>query len=306
MKPFNNYYAVKTDDTYLENVQHGSAHYPFAYYLEDIWQFDLHCISWHWHPELEFVYVTKGKATCYIGADKIELQSGYGMFINSGIIHRFEATETVIFPNIVFSPLLLSPAQSHIYQKYISPVIHSSITYQVFSPYTEWQHKVMQILKHIFYIQENNANPELETIQSLYQIWQLLYQHCKDTSSPSSRHYKTSQQSKLHIMIQFIHTHFQEQISLDDIAASVSVSKNNALCIFKKGICTSPVSYLIEYRLAQAAKLLSSTEKTISVIADECGFTSPGYFCRKFKEHYNITPNRYRTENYPPVQLDNF
>lgn len=67
MKPFNNYSAVSTDDTYLENVQHGNAQYPFAYYLEDIWQFDLHCIGWHWHPELEFVYVTKGKAICYIG-----------------------------------------------------------------------------------------------------------------------------------------------------------------------------------------------------------------------------------------------
>ena len=57
-------FKITTDDTLMEMIQHGSGSYPFAYYLEDIWQFDFHRIDWHWHHELEFMVVTEGAAIC--------------------------------------------------------------------------------------------------------------------------------------------------------------------------------------------------------------------------------------------------
>ena len=41
------YFKITTDETLRETVQHGSERYPFAYYPEDIWQFDFHRIDWH-------------------------------------------------------------------------------------------------------------------------------------------------------------------------------------------------------------------------------------------------------------------
>ena len=43
------YFKITTDETLRETVQHGSERYPFAYYPEDIWQFDFHRIDCHWH-----------------------------------------------------------------------------------------------------------------------------------------------------------------------------------------------------------------------------------------------------------------
>ena len=48
---------ITTDETLRETASHGSEEYPFSYYYEDIWDFDFHCIDWHWHPEVEFVYI---------------------------------------------------------------------------------------------------------------------------------------------------------------------------------------------------------------------------------------------------------
>ena len=48
------FYKITTDETLRETVQHGSDHYPFAYYPENIWEFDFHRVDWHWHHELEF------------------------------------------------------------------------------------------------------------------------------------------------------------------------------------------------------------------------------------------------------------
>lgn len=56
------YAKIITDETLRETISHGSEEYPFRYYYEDIWLFDLHCIDWHWHPEVEFVLVENGTA----------------------------------------------------------------------------------------------------------------------------------------------------------------------------------------------------------------------------------------------------
>ena len=64
--------------------------------------------------------------------------------------------------------------------------------------------------------------------------------------------------------------------------------------IFQTGIHCSPVAYLIQYRLAQAAEQLYITQKSVSSIAEETGFTSSGYFCRKFRQYYHMSPNEYR------------
>lgn len=53
---------------------------------------------------------------------------------------------------------------------------------------------------------------------------------------------------------------------------------------------------LIQYCLSCAARLLSTTKNPVSSIAEETGFSSSGYFCRKFKERYHMSPNSYRKQ----------
>ena len=91
----------------------------------------------------------------------------------------------------------------------------------------------------------------------------------------------------------FIHENYARKISLEDIAASVYVSKNTALQIFREHIRLSPVAYLIGYRLERAAKLLTGG-MAVSRIAEKCGFESGTYFSRKFKEMYGCSPSEYR------------
>lgn len=287
-------YKITTDETLRETVRHGNSSYPFAYYPEDIWQFDFHRVDWHWHHELEFLFVAKGTAICLVGTNKIELHQGCGLFINSSILHRFEAQGSTFVPNIVFSPTLLAPESSLIYEKYISPVINSSIEYQIFNPHTTWQNHVLQLLSQVFALQETDENNELCTIQLLFKIWDIMTKHIDLASSSSDLYRFNHKQARLQTMMQYIHDHYTEEITLETIAASASISKSGALHIFQSGIHISPVAYLIQYRLAQAAEQLYTTQKSVSSIAEETGFASSGYFCRKFRQHYHMSPNEYR------------
>ncbi len=287
-------FKITTDETLRETIRHGSSKYPFAYYPENIWQFDFHRIDWHWHHELEFLYVAEGTALCLVGTDRIELHKGCGIFVNSGILHRFEAQCSTFAPNIVFSPTLLAPEKSLIYEKYILPVISSSVPYQIFNPYTPWEDNALQLLSQIFTLQETEPDNELCTIQLLFQLWDILLKNTDFDSGSGSIHRFNHKQARLQAMMQYIHDHYMEEITLEMIAASASISKSGALSIFQSGIHISPVSYLIQYRLAQAAEQLSATQKSVSSIAEETGFSGSGYFSRKFRQHYHMSPNEYR------------
>ena len=287
-------YKTTTDDTLYETASHGNNRYPFAFYPEDIWQFDFHRIEWHWHHEFEFMFFSESAVVCLIGADRIELQRGCGIFINSGILHRYEVHGSAYSPNIVFSPYLLAPEDSLIYEKYVTPIIGSTISYQVFHPEIPWQNQILHILCRIFNIQKELLHNELRTLQNIIQIWDILLEHL-DVAVRSSGFSKINhKQAKLQTMIQYIHDNYAEEISLGAIASSASISKSTALNIFHSGVRISPVAYLIQYRLSQAAELLCKTQKPISVIASETGFTNTGYFCRKFKQFYHISATEYR------------
>lgn len=290
-------YKIHTDDTLRETVVHGSQAYPFAYYPENIWEFDFHRIDWHWHNELEFLLVEKGAAICFAGDNRIELSEGSGVFINRGTLHRYETQSSAFCPNIVFDATLLAPEDNLIYEKYVKPVLRSSVAFQVLQPDVAWQHHILETLNRIFSIQETNGGNELHTIQLLLQCWDILYQNMDmDSISPAVRRLN-HRQAKLQIMMQYIHNHYKEAITLDMIASSVPMSKSGALHIFRSCIQTSPVSYLIQYRLMQAATQLRSTQKSISSIAADTGFLDTGYFCRKFKQRYHLSANEYRRQN---------
>ena len=294
MKADNNYSRIKTDETLRETVCHGSEEYPFKYYKEDIWLFDFHCIDWHWHSEAEFVFIEKGTAKFLVGSGRHVLTEGTGIFINSQVIHRFEASESVIIPNIVFSPSLLSAEDSLIYRKYVQPLLDSSIECLIFSPEVPWQKEVLDSLLSVFDVQENEAVCEIKTVELLLKIWGTVYENANISESAPKAAASARTRAQLRIMMQYIHKNYAEHITLSDIAQTVSVSKSSALNIFNRYLRISPVSYLINYRLKRAAKLLASTDSSIYSIANDTGFENVGYFCRSFKELFGVTPSEYR------------
>ena len=74
------------------------------------------------------------------------------------------------------------------------------------------------------------------------------------------------------------------------------LSKSSVLNLFRENIHTPPIDYLINYRLKNAARLLVTTENSVSSVARDTGFENIGYFCRKFKEVFHLTPGEYRSK----------
>ena len=134
----NQFTKIETDDSLMETVSHGDKAYPFSYYYENLALYDFHCVDWHWHNEFEFVFVESGEVSCDIGSTHFMLHPGQAIMINSKVLHRFQSESDAITPNFLFNPSFISPAESLIYEKYVNPVLSSSLEYVIFqTPFSE-------------------------------------------------------------------------------------------------------------------------------------------------------------------------
>ena len=88
--------------------------------------------------------------------------------------------------------------------------------------------------------------------------------------------------------------HYHENIKLEDIANHVYLSPYYFSRTFKKHMDSTPVEYLINYRINNAKKVLHNTDLSINEIAHSCGFNSTSHFITTFKKHVGMSPKKFR------------
>ena len=94
--------------------------------------------------------------------------------------------------------------------------------------------------------------------------------------------------------VNFCHTHYADQIYLDDLARVAAMSKNSLLRNFKKVMLCSPMTYLLRLRLARACQLLLNSTCRVNEVAVACGFSDVTYFSRIFRENLGVSPQKFR------------
>lgn len=92
----------------------------------------------------------------------------------------------------------------------------------------------------------------------------------------------------------YIHGHFADDISLDDLAGMCGISKSHFIRSFKRYVGCTPHEYLLQYRLRQSKRLLLSSDLTVEQIAEDCGFNSASHFARAFRQETDISPTAFR------------
>ncbi len=95
-------------------------------------------------------------------------------------------------------------------------------------------------------------------------------------------------------VIRYIHTHYQDELTLTGVAERFGFSVPYLSELFKKAIGQNFLAFVHEVRIRQACALLISTEMNVSDIALETGYGSYNTFSRIFREMKGMTPAAYR------------
>ncbi|QHI69800.1 AraC family transcriptional regulator [Tichowtungia aerotolerans] len=83
-------------------------------------------------------------------------------------------------------------------------------------------------------------------------------------------------------------------LSIDEVAGQLFVSKDYLRHLFKHYMGQSPMKTIVSVRIDHAKKLLMNPELNIVEIADQCGFEDPYYFSRLFKSYTGKSPSAFR------------
>lgn len=94
--------------------------------------------------------------------------------------------------------------------------------------------------------------------------------------------------------IDYIRQHYQESISLEEVAGSLEITPEYLSTLFNREMGQNFSVFLKKFRISHAKRLLRGTDKRVYEIAQEVGYSDPKYFNRVFKEEEGISPGDYR------------
>ena len=180
--------------------------------------------------------------------------------------------------------------------KFIQPLLSGNLNiYPVINSSFSFHDTIYSLINEIDELCDKRPYAYQLAVKSyLFKIFYVLITNCGKNEIKA-----ISQKSleKVKTILSYIADHFQDSISIEEIAGHCFYSKSYFMKFFKENMGISFVQYLNDYRLEVAAKLLNTTCDDIIDIAINTGFDNLSYFNRCFKKKYGITPGKYRKEN---------
>ncbi len=288
--------SLAVDKAAKELIAHGTAQFPCAGYDSVYQQEKEESITWHWHEEIEMIRILKGSLDLKVPSASFCLKEGDCAVINSNILHSGTPIGACALNSLVFSPRLVTGTPDSAFAvKYMEPLISCPSFSCCFFP-KETAREVCGFFDAAFAaLAEESFGYEFIIRENLSRICLQLFHRFEGQMDLSGSGEHTDSQ-RIRVMLAYIHQHFSETITLADIARSADIGERECLRCFQKTIQTSPIQYLLKYRIMQGAQLLvSMPAKGVSEIAFLCGFDSPSNFAKMFKRFYHCTPREYRS-----------
>lgn len=291
-----------------ELTRHGTSLFPCAGYDEDPGKYLTGKIPWHWHEEFEFVQVAAGETCVLCGKTEYVIRAGDGVFINSNVMHklrRAQPDQPTRINSLVFKPELVAGfPQSIVQQRYIQPLIRCSALADVFLRQdVPWQKEALSHFEAAFsaFIGDAYGYEILVQTELMHMLHGILFNMSDRITESDLVQNKDS--ARIKQMIGFIQAHYAEPLTVSQIAGASSISESECYRCFRKLLDTSPIDYLLQYRIRVAAGMLAGSDMSISDICFATGFNSPSYFAKVFRHALQSSPRAYRSARHGGEQL---
>ena len=287
-----------TDANNHDHIPFSSAGFPYACIYTDMDVYADRCVSWHWHTSMEIVIIVKGIIELRTPDLEIVLRAGDAAFINTGVLHAYQVpgTEHTVMYAHLFHMDFLSGADGSIFEeKYFLPVTRcTAFQAWLIHPDTLDRMKMTSSMLHVVELmKEEPEGFELDVRSELCSFWKGLLKETQEfrKTAPAGN---VADAGRIKLMMDYVRDHFAEQVSVEDIAASAGVSTRECTRCFRRCIGVSPIEHLNQYRVRMAAKGLRETAGTVIEISESCGFSSPSYFSKVFRDLTGMTPKEYQ------------
>ena len=250
---------------------------------------------WHYHPEIELVYVNGGAGKRQVGSHISYYTSGGVILIGSNLPHcgftdenTGNKKETVIqmlpdFLGTDFFGISEMKNINHLFNRAKSGLVFIGPTKKRLGSKIELMEDQLPFERLLTLLSILNEMEEATEFKVL-------------NAEGFSMEMQMQDNDKINTVFNYVKDNFQDQITLDEVAALVRMTIPSFCRYFKKVTYKTFTKFVNEYRLVHASKLLAEKPISITEICFECGFNNFSYFNKSFQEFTGKSASQYRKE----------
>lgn len=97
--------------------------------------------------------------------------------------------------------------------------------------------------------------------------------------------------------IMYIREHIADPLNIDEICAAIHTSKYYFCRKFKSLTGLTVMNYILKTRIILACNMIEHGQRNMTHISEACGFSSPAYFSRVFKDEIGLSPMQYKKQH---------
>ncbi len=240
----------------------------------------------HKHLRIEINYVKKGNCVLHLDNESVSFREGEMMIISSEVNHTFEAgCEGTTLMQLEFLP--------EVFLKFNIDVGSPKERPAPFTIFSE-ENRLIKIVNNVRIMRAvQRIVNELKLKGRHYQYLVVMYyaellvlidRYMDESYLPICTN------ESLKKAISYIRLNYHNDLTITDVAEYAGVSERYLRKLFAQHLNLSPLDYLNQIRINKSIELLRNTEMSVKEICFVCGFKSPQYFSRVFKQQMGITP----------------
>ena len=283
----------------MEKRERGTPLFPLQYYKLDN-EDGSFFVPYHWHGEVEILYIIKGNLTLMLNGEDFNLYEGNIYFINQEYLHQYRSKDQSLQFYVYVFPLehLDFRIEDHSQILSLSPLMKDRLfpfcIYRTDAVYEKVKAELFEL------IQINQTEPagyQLQTKACLYKIISYLERNDMfiDVLQKDGQGVRTSKTEEIKNLLLYLRNHYSKPVTLQNAADLMNLSTKYFCTYFKSIFGISFVEYLNHLRIEKACLLLYTTTLPIMEVGLEVGFENFSYFIRTFKKIMNMTPKQYRS-----------
>ncbi len=240
----------------------------------------------HKHLRIEINYVKKGNCFLHLDQESINFREGETMIITSDVNHTFEAgTEGTTLMQLEFLPEIFSHFDPKAKGKTtgLTSVVLFSEENRLIKIVNNI--RIMQVVQRIVNeLKQKGQYYHYLVVMYYAELLILIYRYMDETYLPVCTN------ESLKKAISYIRLNYPSDITMTEVAGQAGIGERQLRNLFSHYLHISPLDYLNQIRINKSIELLRNTEMSVKEICFQCGFKSPQYFSRVFKQQTGITP----------------
>ncbi|GGF98357.1 helix-turn-helix transcriptional regulator [Paenibacillus aceti] len=280
--------------------QPGAIHYPYESMIH--YGEEQSClVGPHWHLYIEILYFLTGSAKVYSGGKAHVLSQGDLILIHSHETHSiYTLDEQVSYIVIKFDPeILYSTSRTILESTYILPfTLAESNTQRVFTASEIRDTPIPDMIWEIydeFSAKSFGFELAVRTLICRVFLWFLRQTHHQQHWNwELANSLNDSDYQMLQKVFEYIDYNYMNDINAQTAASLCNMSYSYFSRRFKAIMGKTFTNYLNYIRITEAEKLLLTTDKSMTEIALEVGFSSSSYFIQQFRQYKDISPYQFR------------